>query len=140
LIVLAIIYNLYKKIIIFLFIYLFLSVNVIFCQRLAFLFVSNARTKKLYIFRQCTFIVYFSCTFITTNVVSSNPVHDEVYSIQYYMIKCVSDIRQIGGSFWLHPPINLNLAEILLRATVVSTINQTNIVKKYHGRFLSHSR
>jgi len=30
------------------------------------------------------------------NVVSSNPVHGEVYSIQYYVIKFVSDLRQVG--------------------------------------------
>jgi hypothetical protein len=29
-------------------------------------------------------------------VVSSNPVHGEVYSIQHYVIK-VSDLRQVGG-------------------------------------------
>ena len=34
---------------------------------------------------------------ITTNVVSSNPVHGEVYSIQHSVIKCVSDLRQVGG-------------------------------------------
>jgi hypothetical protein len=35
--------------------------------------------------------------YITTNVVSSNPAHGEVYSIQHYVIKFVSDFRQIGG-------------------------------------------
>jgi hypothetical protein len=30
---------------------------------------------------------------ITTNVVSSNLVHGEVYSIQHYVIKFVSDLR-----------------------------------------------
>jgi hypothetical protein len=34
---------------------------------------------------------------ITTNVVSSNPAHGEVYSIQLYVIKFVSDLRQVGG-------------------------------------------
>ena len=34
---------------------------------------------------------------ITTNVVSSNPVHGEVYLIQLYVIKFVSDLRQVGG-------------------------------------------
>ena len=34
---------------------------------------------------------------ITTKAMSSNPVHDEVYSIQYYVIKFVSDLRQVGG-------------------------------------------
>jgi hypothetical protein len=32
---------------------------------------------------------------ITTKVVSSNPVHDEVYSIQHYVIKIVSDLRLV---------------------------------------------
>jgi WD40 repeat protein len=47
---------------------------------------------------------------ITTNVVSSKPTHDEVYSIQYYVIKFVSDLRQIGYSLWVllfPPPIKL---------------------------------
>jgi hypothetical protein len=30
---------------------------------------------------------------ITTNVVSSNPAHGEVYSIQHYVIKFVSYLR-----------------------------------------------
>jgi hypothetical protein len=34
---------------------------------------------------------------ITTKVVSSNPVHDEVYSIQHYVIKFVSDLRQVDS-------------------------------------------
>ena len=33
---------------------------------------------------------------IPTNVVSSNPVHSEVYSIQNYVIKFVSDLKQVG--------------------------------------------
>jgi hypothetical protein len=35
---------------------------------------------------------------ITTKVVSLNPTHGEVYSIQHYVIKFVSDLRQVGGS------------------------------------------
>ena len=35
---------------------------------------------------------------ITTKVVSSNPVHGAVYSIQHYVIyKFVSDLRQVSG-------------------------------------------
>ena len=34
---------------------------------------------------------------ITTKVLSSNPVHGEVYSIQYYVIKFVNEFRQAGG-------------------------------------------
>ena len=33
--------------------------------------------------------------YITTNVVSSNPANGEVYSIQHYVIKFVSDLRQL---------------------------------------------
>jgi hypothetical protein len=37
----------------------------------------------------------------TTNVVSSNPIHDKVYSIQHHVIKFVSDLRQVGGFLWV---------------------------------------
>ena len=36
---------------------------------------------------------------ITTNDVSSNSANGEVYSIQHYVIKFVSDLRQVGGFF-----------------------------------------
>ena len=32
---------------------------------------------------------------ITTKVASSNPVHGEVYSIQHYVMKFDSDLRQV---------------------------------------------
>ena len=44
---------------------------------------------------------------ITTKVVSSTPVHGEVYSIQHYVIKFVSDLRQVGG-FLRYPPPKLS--------------------------------
>jgi hypothetical protein len=47
---------------------------------------------------------------ITTKVVSLNPVHGEVYLIQHYVIKYVSDLRQVGGFLrvlWFPPPIKL---------------------------------
>ena len=34
---------------------------------------------------------------ITTKVVSANPAHGKVYLIQHYVIKFVSDLRQVGG-------------------------------------------
>ena len=34
---------------------------------------------------------------ITIKVVSSNPAEGEVYSIQHYVIKFASDLRQVGG-------------------------------------------
>jgi len=47
---------------------------------------------------------------ITTNVVSSNTAHGEMYSIQLYVIKFVIDLQHVGGFLWvLHfpPPIKL---------------------------------
>ena len=40
---------------------------------------------------------YMQSVPITTNIVSLNPVHGEVYSIQHYVIKSVSDLQQVGG-------------------------------------------
>ena len=60
----------------------------------------------------------------TTNIMSSNPAHGEVYSIQHYVIKLVSDFRQVGGFLRVHrfpPPKNLPL---LLKVSL-HTINQT---------------
>ena len=47
---------------------------------------------------------------ITTVVVSSNPAHGELYSIQHYVVNFVSDLRQVDGYIrvlWFHPPIKL---------------------------------
>ena len=66
---------------------------------------------------------------ITTEVVSSNPVHGEVYSIQHYVIKFVSDLGQFGG--FLRTPIystnktdRHDIIEILLLKVALNTINQ----------------
>ena len=40
---------------------------------------------------------YMQSVTITTNVGNSNPARGEVYSIQHYVIKFVSDLRQVGG-------------------------------------------
>jgi hypothetical protein len=47
---------------------------------------------------------------ITTKVVSLNPAHSEVYSIQYHVIKFASVLRQVRDFlrvFRLPPPIKL---------------------------------
>ena len=51
---------------------------------------------------------------ITTNVVNSNPVHGEVYSIQHYVINFVSDLRQAGGF--------LRVLRFLLPIKLIATI------------------
>ena len=95
-------------------------------QSLAFSRVSKPHTHITHMLRQCTSIVYLSVHVlpgtiiwqldfqlsvhsvpITTNIVSSNPIHGEVYSIQHYVIKFVSDLQQVGGFLWFLPPIKL---------------------------------
>jgi len=47
---------------------------------------------------------------ITTKVLSSNPAHGKMYSIQHYVIKFVGDLRKVGGFLWVlrfPPPIKL---------------------------------
>jgi len=45
---------------------------------------------------------------ITTEVMSSNHVRGEVYSIHYVM-KLVSDLQQVGGFLRFLPPITLTV-------------------------------
>ena len=42
---------------------------------------------------QCLVWIHFSPS--TTKVVSSNPVHCEVYSMYHYVVQFVSDLRQV---------------------------------------------
>jgi hypothetical protein len=37
----------------------------------------------------------------TIVVVSSNPAHGDVHSIQHYVIKIVSDLQQVNGFLWV---------------------------------------
>ena len=63
---------------------------------------------------------------ITTNVASSNPSHDEVYSIQHYLIKFVSDLRQVGGFRWVSSTNKTDLHgafEILLKVALSTIIH-----------------
>jgi hypothetical protein len=49
---------------------------------------------------------------ITTKVVSLHPTHGVVYSKQHFVMKFVSDLRQVGGFLWVlwfPPPIKLTV-------------------------------
>ena len=48
-----------------------------------------------------TTYMYMQSVHITTKFVSSNPAHGEVCSIQNYVRKFVSDLRQVGGFLWI---------------------------------------
>jgi hypothetical protein len=41
---------------------------------------------------------FYGAVFIITKIVSSNPVLGEMFSIQHYVIKFISDLRQVGGT------------------------------------------
>ena len=62
-----------------------------------------------------------------TTEVSSNPAHGEVYSIQHYVIKFVSDLRHVCGFLrvlWFPPPIKLthNITEIVFNITLTLNV------------------
>jgi hypothetical protein len=38
---------------------------------------------------------------ITTKLVTLNPTHGDVYSIQHYVMKFVSDLGLVGGFLWI---------------------------------------
>jgi hypothetical protein len=61
---------------------------------------------------------------ITTKVVNSNPFQGEVYSIQHYVIKLVSDLRHVGGFLGYSCFLRHDITEILLKVAL-NTINQT---------------
>ena len=60
---------------------------------------------------------------IIIEVVCSSPVHDEVYSIQHYVIKFVSDLRQVYGFLWapvssINKTEHHNILEIMLKVAL----------------------
>ena len=59
---------------------------------------------------------------IIIKVVNSNPVHGEVYSIQHYVIKFVSDLRQVGG--FLHQNTDRHDTTEILLKVALNTINK----------------
>ena len=75
---------------------------------------------------------------ITTKVVSSNPVHGELYSIQHYVIKFVNDLRQVGsfsGSS-TNKTDRHDITEILLKLTLNTIHKQTLNIYNYHMIYL----
>ena len=69
---------------------------------------------------------------ITTKAMSSNPVHGEVCSIQHYVIRFVSELRQVGGFLRGAPVSSSNktdrqdITEILLKVAL-NIINLSHI-------------
>jgi hypothetical protein len=53
---------------------------------------------------EITSVYNIQSVYITTKVVSSNPAHVEVYSIQHYVIIFVTDLRKVCGFHLRFPP------------------------------------
>ena len=74
--------------------------------------------------RQDRFVVYLQLP------MSSNPARREVYAMHHYVIKFVSDLRQVGVSFFLasstHKTDRYKITEILLKMAL-NTIALTRI-------------
>ena len=80
--------------------------------------------------------IHVQSVHITTNVVSSNHAHGEVYSIQHYVIKFISDLRQVGG-FSSGTPISStnktdfhDITEILLKVAFNTKHHQPSCTKQ----------
>ena len=62
---------------------------------------------------------------ITNKIVSSNPAHGEVYSVQHYVIKFVSHLWQVGGFlrfFFTNKTDHHEITEILLKKALNTII------------------
>jgi hypothetical protein len=75
---------------------------------------------------------------ITTKVVSSNPVVGEVYSIQHYVIKFVSDLWHVDGFLWVlgfPPPTKLTVT-ILLKYCWKLALNTITLTPNHNPPFI----
>ena len=66
---------------------------------------------------------------ITYKVVSLNSIHGEVYSIQHYVIKLVSDLRHVSGFLqvlWFPAPKKTDYHELtaILLKVALNTLSQ----------------
>ena len=85
---------------------------------------------QLHLPRQLVLQLPMQSVYITTKVVSSNPVHDEVYSIQHYVITFVSGRWFSPGTLFSssNKTDRQDITEILLKVALI-TINQINHTK-----------
>jgi hypothetical protein len=72
---------------------------------------------------------------ITIKVVSSNPIHGEEYWMQHYVIKFVSNLRQVRGFLWralvssTNKTDRHNITEMLLKVAL-NTINPNHYLQQ----------
>ena len=75
--------------------------------------------------RYGSWIYNYLCNQYTSQLaLSSNPAHNEVYLVQHYVIKLVSDLLQVGGFFPGTPVSSINktdrhdITEIMLKVAL----------------------
>jgi hypothetical protein len=95
-----------KNVIVFHYLFCINKINV-FSFLISYLFVSSVCVRKDDHVRDCMVVGFTTTCAITTKVVSSKSFMADVYLIQQYEIKFVSDLRQVGGFLWFPPPIKL---------------------------------
>ena len=77
---------------------------------------------------------------------SLNAAHGQVYSIQHYVIKFVSDLRQVGDFFWVLPVSSTNkidrydITEILLKVALKTITLILNKLMQRHNIWQSTLR
>jgi hypothetical protein len=72
--------------------------------------------------------------YMVKQVVSSNPVHGEVYSIQHYVNRLVSDIRQVSGFLRvLRLPPAIKLTATIWLKVALSTLILTQGIPQQPG-------
>jgi hypothetical protein len=90
--------------------YLFGSICITMINRITTGTKYQQNTFPLWSWSHGNWIYYLCNQFLTfTKVMSSNPVHGEVHSIQHYVLMFVSDLRQIGDFLRVPPPIKLTV-------------------------------
>ena len=62
---------------------------------------------------------------------SWNPTHGQVYSIQYYVIKCVCDLRQVEGFFGFFGFFHRFDITVIVMKVALNTITLTVYNSKY---------
>ena len=73
---------------------------------------------------------------ITTEVTSSNPAHSEVYSIQLYVIKFISDLRQVSGFLTSMFMLSFINPAIVLSMVILSFIDPAIVLSMFRLSFI----
>jgi hypothetical protein len=68
------------------------------------MYITNFKVLTMFLDKS---ILFFQSVPIITKVVSSKSTHGKMYSLQHYVIKFVSELRQVGGFLLFPPPIKL---------------------------------